>query len=178
MSVSDRMELVALTGEPEEMLALQRVIGAAPGFALAVTGLPPGPADARSTFTVLPEGRSEDDGFVYGVYLDGQMIGCADVVRGYPDPSTAFIGLLLISEDSKRRGCGTAAYEALEAVSLRRIRVPARVVREGRTLTCLTSASLVSFSPPWDPGHSSGRLSPQPAQVMCGAFGVLEGSEG
>jgi hypothetical protein len=84
------------------MLALQRVIGAAPGFALAVTGLPPGPADAQNTFTALPEGKSEDDKFVYGVYLDGQMIGCADVVRGYPDPSTAFIGLLLISEDSQR----------------------------------------------------------------------------
>ena len=100
--MSDRRELVAQTGEPDEMLALQRVIGAAPGFALAVTGLPPGPADAQNTFTALPEGKSEDDKFVYGVYLDGQMIGCADVVRGYPDPSAAFIGLLLISEDSQR----------------------------------------------------------------------------
>jgi ribosomal protein S18 acetylase RimI-like enzyme len=118
MSVSDRIELVALTGEPGEVLALQRVIAAAPRFALAVTGLPPGPGDAQSMFTVLPEGTPYDDKFVYGVCLGGQMIGCADVVRGYPDPSTAFIGLLLIAEDSRRRGCGTTAYQTLESVIL------------------------------------------------------------
>ena len=43
-----------LTGRAEEMTALQRVLEAAPTYFATVTGLPPGPAEAQSTFTALP----------------------------------------------------------------------------------------------------------------------------
>lgn len=38
------------------MAELQRVIEEAPAYAHLITGVPPGPADAQSTYTMLPEG--------------------------------------------------------------------------------------------------------------------------
>jgi hypothetical protein len=52
-----------LEGEPAEMRELQRVLEEAPTYAHRVTGVPPSRADAQSTYTVLPEGKSYDDKF-------------------------------------------------------------------------------------------------------------------
>ena len=79
-----------LNGERAEMADLQRVIEAAPRYAQLVTGVPPGQADAQSTYSILPEGKSYDDKFVFGIYLDDRMIGCVDLIRGYPNTSTAY----------------------------------------------------------------------------------------
>jgi GNAT superfamily N-acetyltransferase len=42
------------------------------------------------------------------------MIGCADLIRGYPDEHTVLLGLLLLAEPWQRRGFGKAAYLAIE----------------------------------------------------------------
>lgn len=107
-----------LNGERAEMADLQRVIEAAPRYAQLVTGVPPGQADAQSTYSILPEGKSYDDKFVFGIYLDDRMIGCVDLIRGYPNTSTAYLGLLLIAEPFQRRRFGGAAYEQVEAAIL------------------------------------------------------------
>ena len=113
---SARITLRLLNGERAEMEDLQRVIEAAPEYAERVTGVPPGPADALSTFSILPEGKSYEDKFVFGVYVDERMVGFMDVVRGHPDPSTAYLSLLLIAEPFRRRGIGRAAYHEVESV--------------------------------------------------------------
>jgi len=97
------------------MAELQAVLEACPTYAQRVTGLPVGAADAQSTYTVLPEGKSYDDKFVFGVYLGRRMVGCIDLIRGYPDPATALIGLLLIAEPYQRKGIGNTAYRLLES---------------------------------------------------------------
>ncbi len=96
------------------MEALQRVLEDSSDYLYRVTGHPPGGADAQSTFTILPEGKSYDDKFVYGIYLAGRMVGCADVIRAYPTEETAVLGLLLVAEPYQRKGIGTAAYRLLE----------------------------------------------------------------
>lgn len=103
-----------LHGEPDEMLALQRVIEDAPRYADLTTGAPPGSADAQSLYTILPDGKTYDDKFVLGIHRDEAMVGCIDLIRGYPDPDTAHIGLLLIGEGQEGRGFGRAAYAGLE----------------------------------------------------------------
>jgi GNAT superfamily N-acetyltransferase len=103
-----------LAGERQEMQALQRVLDGAPRYAERVTGAPPGPADAQSTYSALPEGKGYEDKFVYGIYEDDEMIGCADVIRNWPRPGTTHIGLLLIAEHHQRRGAGRAAYQEIE----------------------------------------------------------------
>ena len=103
-----------LSGAPPEMAALQRVLESAPGYFRTVCGAPPGGAEAQSTFTALPEGRTYDDKFVWGLYSGEAMIGCADVIRGYPSRERAVIGLLLLAESWQRRGLGRAFAALLE----------------------------------------------------------------
>jgi ribosomal protein S18 acetylase RimI-like enzyme len=96
------------------MAALQRVLEAAPAYFLTVTGLPPGNAEAQSTFTALPPDKTYADKFVWGLYARESRIGCADVIRGYPVPEKAVIGLLLLVESWQRRGLGRAFATLIE----------------------------------------------------------------
>jgi diamine N-acetyltransferase len=100
------LSLRLLTGLPDEMEKLQRVFEAAPAYFDIVSGLPPGSAEAQSTFTALPPSKDYDDKRVWGLYDAEQMIGCADVIRGYPVREKAVIGLLLLDERWQRRGLG------------------------------------------------------------------------
>jgi GNAT superfamily N-acetyltransferase len=103
-----------LAGEAEEMRELQRVLEEAPTYAQRITGLPPGEADAQSTYSALPEGKSYEDKFVFGIFRGIEMVGCADLIRGYPRPATAMLGLLLVSERHQHQGIGRLAYGLLE----------------------------------------------------------------
>ena len=96
------------------MAALQRVLEAAPAYFLTVTGLPPGNAEAQSTFTALPPAKTYADKFVWGLYEGEAMIGCADVIRGYPVRDKAVVGLLLLAEPWQRRGLGRAFAALIE----------------------------------------------------------------
>jgi GNAT superfamily N-acetyltransferase len=57
-----------------------------------------------------------DSKYVYGFMIDGpEMVGCAEVIRGWPTPSTALISLLLIGEAHHGHGIGRSAYHSVEA---------------------------------------------------------------
>jgi ribosomal protein S18 acetylase RimI-like enzyme len=113
---SGALTLRLLTGKLAEMHALQTVLEAAPEYYLTVTGLPPGNAEAQSMFTALPPGKAYADKFVWGLYTGAAMIGCADVIRGYPAREAAVIGLLLVAQAWQRRGLGRAFAVLLEEV--------------------------------------------------------------
>jgi GNAT superfamily N-acetyltransferase len=110
----DALTLRLLTGKPVEMAALQCVLEAAPAYYQAVTGAPPRGALAQSTFTALPPDKTYDDKFVWGLYAGDAMIGCADVIRGYPTRTKAVIGLLLLAEPWQKRGLGQAFAALVE----------------------------------------------------------------
>jgi ribosomal protein S18 acetylase RimI-like enzyme len=109
-----------VAGDPEELRALQRVIESDEDYALRVTGHPPGPADALSTLLVVPEGTSPDDKVVFGVWVNDELVGILDLLLGYPDPETVFVGLLLIDRSRQGQGIGAAAWQALERQMLPR----------------------------------------------------------
>jgi hypothetical protein len=111
---SGPLTLRLLTGQRAEMAALQRVLEAAPAYFLTVTGLPPGDAEAQSTFSALPPEKTHGDKFVWGLYAGESMIGCADVIRGCPVREKAVIGLLLLAEPWQRRGQGRAFAPLIE----------------------------------------------------------------
>jgi len=113
---AEPLTLRLLTGAIDEMAALQRVLEAAPAYFETVTGLPPGNAEAQSTFTALPPGKGYEDKRVWGLYAGEQMVGCADVIRGYPVREKAVIGLLLLAERWQRRGLGRAFARLIEQV--------------------------------------------------------------
>jgi RimJ/RimL family protein N-acetyltransferase len=106
--------LRALIGERAEMAELQQVFESSATYVHRATGLPPGPADAQSTYSILPEGKAYDDKFVFGIFVDARMVGCADLIRGYPDPGAAHLGLLLIAEEFQRQGIGAEACRQIE----------------------------------------------------------------
>jgi RimJ/RimL family protein N-acetyltransferase len=110
---SDLVTLRLLGGEPSEMAKLQHVLESAPKFAVLVTGVPLGP-DAQSQYSILPDGKTREDKFAFGIFLGNEMVGYAEIIRGYPGPTTAMLGLLLIAEPFQRRGIGCAAYVELE----------------------------------------------------------------
>jgi GNAT superfamily N-acetyltransferase len=101
-----------LEEEREEMTALQRVFECSPTYFERVTGAP---ADAQSTYSALPEGKRYEDKFVFGIFSGQTMIGCIDLLRGFPDQHTAHIGLLLIAEGHQRHGIGKEALRQLES---------------------------------------------------------------
>jgi GNAT superfamily N-acetyltransferase len=111
------IELRLLEGEPAEMAELQAVLEGAPRYAERLTGAPPGWADALSTYTALPEGKTYDDKFVFGLYAEGKMVGCADLIRDWPRRGSAHLGLLLIAEAFQGRGYGRAACREVESVA-------------------------------------------------------------
>ena len=112
--IGDDVSLRVLTGEAREMRELQRVLDEAPTYAQRITGVPPGKADAQSTYSALPEGKSYEDKFVFGIFRGIDMVGCADLIRGYPRPATAMLGLLLVSERYQHQGIGRLGYGLLE----------------------------------------------------------------
>jgi ribosomal protein S18 acetylase RimI-like enzyme len=103
-----------LTGDPAQMATLQHVLECAPKYAERVTGAPPGAADGQSTFTILPEGKSYEDNFVFGISFSNEMVGCIDLIRGYPRTNVSTLGLLLVAEEHQRAGIGRQAYALLE----------------------------------------------------------------
>ncbi len=111
---SKNVTIRLLNGEPSEMRELQRVLEEAPTYAQRVTGLPVGSADAQSLYIDLPPGKTDEDKFVFGIFLGDEMVGCIDLVRAYPNPTTAHIGLLLISEKYHGQGIGRQAYDLAE----------------------------------------------------------------
>ena len=108
------LRLIELHGEPAEMAALQSVLEAAPDYFDRTVGLPPGPAEAQSLFTDLPPGRNYDDKVVWGFYSGDEMIGCAEVIRGWNAPHKTIIGLLLLAEPWQRQGLGRAFATLVE----------------------------------------------------------------
>jgi uncharacterized protein len=103
-----------LKGELPEMATLQNLFEQAPDYFTRITGYPSGPADAQSTYSILPDGKDYVDKFVFGLFKDDEMVGCADVIRRFPRDNYAFVSLLLIAEPLQKKGMGKQSYSLIE----------------------------------------------------------------
>ncbi|MEW5867866.1 MAG: GNAT family N-acetyltransferase [Chloroflexota bacterium] len=76
-------------------------------FMLLVDVHPAGPNAGAEEFEDLPPGKSQDDHFVFGI-ADQQdnLVGLLDAVRGYPDETTWWVGLLLLAPEVRSQGLG------------------------------------------------------------------------
>ena len=100
---------------PYDVPRVQELIESDPGYTERITGYPPGPADAQSLLMMRPDGLPEDAKVVLGAWEGEQLVAVIDLLKGYPDEHTAFIGLLEVHEDHQGRGVGAAAYRMVEA---------------------------------------------------------------
>ena len=94
--------------------ALQDLFTKSPSYFLRSGGEPARHDEGQKIFDEIPPDISVADKYVFGSYYDNELIGCADIVNGFPDESRAYIGLLLIAEDRQGEGFGRMVYSLLE----------------------------------------------------------------
>lgn len=56
----------------------------------------------------LPPGKKPADKHYFGFFDGGRLIAVMDLIDGYPDEDTAFIGFFMLDADLQGRGIGTA----------------------------------------------------------------------
>lgn len=84
-------------------------------FIHLATGRPPQPNAARDLLQELPPGKSPQDKFVLGfVRAHAALVGVLDIIRGYSDPGTWYIGLLIFIPQERGKGLGHQVQAALE----------------------------------------------------------------
>ena len=102
---------------PQDVEQLAGLLARAPAYSLIVEGRLPTPDDACECLTELPPGRTAQDKFFGGLWLDDALVGCLDLVRGYPDADIAYLGLLLFAESHQGRGLGPHALDLAAAMA-------------------------------------------------------------
>lgn len=61
----------------------------------------------RNDMTALPPGKDASDKYFVGFYDGDRLIAIMDLIDGYPDAETAYIGLFMTAADVQGRGVGT-----------------------------------------------------------------------
>lgn len=106
------LELAACSEhEPADVAAIQQLLEAAPAYTLLVEGRLPQPGDGYSAISDLPPDTARTDKFFGAFSEDGKIIGCLDLVRGYPEQEIAFLGLLLFAETHQGKGYGLIGWQ-------------------------------------------------------------------
>ncbi len=100
----------------ENRAAIQIIFDATPKYFLATEGRIAQANASADEFTVLPPGMHDDDKFFYGIYVGDELIGCADVLRGFRFANKATLGLLLLRESHQGKGYGAKVYAMLEEI--------------------------------------------------------------
>jgi RimJ/RimL family protein N-acetyltransferase len=62
----------------------------------------------KEALTMLPPNKTIDDKYFVGFYKDDQLVAIMDVIDGYPNMGTAFIGWFMVKQEFQRAGRGTA----------------------------------------------------------------------
>ena len=110
----DALCLERIFGFSPEFEELQRAFDAAPDYVRRVTGRGPTGGEARELWELIPSGFPRYAKQLFILRSGTRVIGCLDLLLGYPGDGRAFLGLLLLSEESRGRGLGRAAYESCE----------------------------------------------------------------
>jgi len=95
-----------------DVATLQQVLARAPQYFMLERGEPAASSEAHDVLHECPPGA--DKQVLLALDDNGVAIGCVDVALGWPDRSTACIGLLLVVEDQQGRGVGRALYALVE----------------------------------------------------------------
>ena len=75
---------------------------------------PPPTADAvREDMDALPPGKCPEDKYFAGFWQGNALVAVLDLVLGYPDSQTAFLGLLMLDAAYQGRGIGSRILEGV-----------------------------------------------------------------
>ena len=59
----------------------------------------------------LPPNKTYDDKYYVGFWEEEQLVAIMDLIVGYPDEKTAFIGLFMLEKSMQGLGCGSRIIE-------------------------------------------------------------------
>lgn len=62
----------------------------------------------KKDLAALPSGKTLEDKYYLGFYKDESLVAVMDIISGYPDAETAFIGFFMMDQRMQRKGVGTA----------------------------------------------------------------------
>lgn len=73
----------------------------------------------EADMAALPPGKSKDDKFYLGYYDKDKLIAVMDLILGFPDEDTAYIGFFMMSVDVQGKGVGSAIISELSRFTCR-----------------------------------------------------------
>jgi ribosomal protein S18 acetylase RimI-like enzyme len=102
--------------DPSDAEILQRLYEQCTDYAILTDGQPPLSSAAADEFLVVPEGKTLQDKFIFGLFAqDDILIGMLETVRHYPDEKSAWIGLMMLAPEHRDKGLGSQFYQAYES---------------------------------------------------------------
>lgn len=100
---------------PENAAVLQKLYEQCIEFALLTDGLAPSPTAAREEFDAVPEGKTTQDKYIFGLFDPYNiLLGMIESIRYYPDNKTWWIGLMMLAPEQRGKGLGADFYKAFE----------------------------------------------------------------
>ncbi|MBL0612786.1 GNAT family N-acetyltransferase [Aeromonas jandaei] len=96
--------------QPSDAPALQRLLELAPAYQAAVSDEPLSAHAAEEELVACPPGLPLSAKHLIGRWEEGELTAVVDLLRGYPDSTTAYLGLLLVGEPWQGAGRGLALY--------------------------------------------------------------------
>lgn len=121
---SSRCAVRYLTGA--ELPALERLCRSNPLYYRCI-GEEPDAEALREMLSLLPPGKDPDSKYFVGFYKNERLLAVLDLIDGYPDGQTAYIGFFMVDAARSGRGLGTALIgelcEYLRAAGFSRVRL-------------------------------------------------------
>ena len=64
--------------------------------------------EIRNDMTVTPPGIEPEDKYYFGFFEERELVAVMDLIDGYPDPETAYIGFFMMNRKYQGRNIGSA----------------------------------------------------------------------
>ncbi|MBV1774286.1 GNAT family N-acetyltransferase [Burkholderiaceae bacterium DAT-1] len=100
-------ELLPLPDSPDSRDAIRHLYDNAPGYFRAVYGRAWSEEEVIDLFEACPPAVARTRKHVFGIYDAAKLVGVVDLLQGFPDDQTCYIGLLLLAESHQGKGLGT-----------------------------------------------------------------------
>jgi len=101
--------------EPEDEKVLQRLYEQCTQFAYLTDGHPPPPSAARDEFFAIPEGKTLQDKFIFGLFDScNVLLGMLEAIRHYPNDESWWVGLMMLAPQQRGKGLGSEFYRVFD----------------------------------------------------------------
>lgn len=98
---------------PEDAPELQRLLERCSAFFELIEGAATRSDAAVEELASHAPGKTADDTFCFGVYLEDRLVAFANLTRDYPKTAEWWLGLLVVDPSERNRGFGAALHASI-----------------------------------------------------------------